>query len=801
VFAVFVLLLSPPLHSSDPGFNSTEAPGSGPAVAAGGDAGIPQLPGGVSLPSEQSSVSTAPSQATQPALPFGSDFAVSQPSVVSHAFGSLPSISDAEFIQGHVSSYVEQVIASSNAGSPCDDQQAATSEIVSAIQGKLSSGVCADLEQSAVSCQNASDVCNFASGPRFGGTAKKGITATCPPDKGQIISYCVDHAKSEFEFKQQNSKDQTEADCLKEWEFGKARFAQMCQNADQYLQRLNDRKATCTQEGFIQQCLQQLQSSNYPQPTAYPPHPTTYPNTTSGGTCICNQIYSPVCGADGRTYPNSCYASCAGVLVKWTGSCSAVPSTTPTASATATPAPQPSNAPSNETATPAPSPSVTFTPTETPAPSPTQTPTPEPAPESTQTPVPSPTGNLSQPGWYSGLLIASTVETPSAFVPQPLDPQAKCLNYWNIRQAAIQADCQKMDQGGNGPYGTSDPRAFCSRESFLSACEESRANSSGMGLLEVSTIDFQSICEVESRVILRQMTRYCEQSSNGQEQCQQQVAKKCDYVNRQLSSCKELSDTGKLQGYVSKAVANYCLRAKYVGNTSGLSNPQVDVKKGDEVPVVVLVNASISPDEESALRQAVTSVQGFSTTGSERLYSVRLPASALEGLRSLPFVLDAQFDSVRYSLERRGASGQQSTSSGFKDILLSLEASKSVASSDVKPWLSTEQDKVTNVTDNVDAVKKSDDSKDIGYKLQWFFGLQASREKEEAAKLQAQSDQLNQTIASLQSLAGQVDDLTIRAALNEQISSLQKQEQDLQSLAQQKQGGASGLLSMVGLAK
>ena len=92
---------------------------------------------------------------------------------------------------------------------------------------------------------------------------------------------------------------------------------------------------------------------------------------------------------------------------------------------------------------------------------------------------------------------------------------------------------------------------------------------------------------------------------------------------------------------------------------------------------------------------------------------------------------------------------------------------------------------------------KNIDEKDFGYKLKKFLGFAAEQERQDAGKLKQSSEKLKKTAEFLRDLADSSDNETGREALLEQADSLEKEAENLESMAEEKLKKAKGIWSIL----
>ncbi len=359
---------------------------------------------------------------------------------------------------------------------------------------------------------------------------------------------------------------------------------------------------------------------------------------------------------------------------------------------------------------------------------------------------------------------------------------------------------QPMPSGGGGqqncPWNICDRNAFCSHDTFLQKCVEGRSAQMG----SAQGVDFNKLCELESKFNLKSMERFCKDQSRGYEDCISQTSKQCEYMQQQLAKCKEMTDSARLKELLAKIVGKFCKMAPLKSRIKVEQKDIGDFSSAEIVPVVAATKDGISAEEEQKLKSVAESVDGYVSVSGLRLYSVKVRASRFNELKSLPFVQDAKLDHVRRAMESGGGAGQPAgpqQTQRLDDAISTLEASKDLLDSDLAPWVSAEQDRLMGVSSELQTIDNESKKKDAFYQVQWFLGMQAEREKNDAARIAEQKSKLEKSIASLEQVAGQVEDVAVRSQLEEQVKDLKAQLAEMDKSSKEKDKYASGLVDLI----
>lgn len=116
-----------------------------------------------------------------------------------------------------------------------------------------------------------------------------------------------------------------------------------------------------------------------------------------------------------------------------------------------------------------------------------------------------------------------------------------------------------------------------------------------------------------------------------------------------------------------------------------------------------------------------------------------------------------------------------------------------------KGILDEEAEGLLGVSEDLRVLGEKEEEKGFAYKLKLFLGFAKEIEDGEIERLQLSKERLETSIASLSRLAEQVPDEVAAEILKEQAAELERQKRDIDSLIEQKQKKANGLLRLFGL--
>lgn len=116
-----------------------------------------------------------------------------------------------------------------------------------------------------------------------------------------------------------------------------------------------------------------------------------------------------------------------------------------------------------------------------------------------------------------------------------------------------------------------------------------------------------------------------------------------------------------------------------------------------------------------------------------------------------------------------------------------------------KGVLDEEAEGLSGVSEDLRDLGQKEGEKGFGYKVKLFLGFAKEIEDGEIQRLESSKERLETSINSLNRLAGEISDEVAGEILKEQAAELERQKADIESLIEQKQKKAKGLLRLFGL--
>jgi hypothetical protein len=305
-------------------------------------------------------------------------------------------------------------------------------------------------------------------------------------------------------------------------------------------------------------------------------------------------------------------------------------------------------------------------------------------------------------------------------------------------------------------------------------------------------------CDVEEHV--------CERLKENYEKClefKEKCAPRCEVIESLAIECKTaLADKETLVTKIVDFIWNHCqLIENFTALPAEVEKVENETISKAEIQPVIIVTKPLTPEQEEKIRALVEKLEQI-YKDDNWVYRAFIRANKIEDLRELDFVLTVKIDHILRAAQK-GAFKKLPELPDFAPqvdkVLPVIESIKAKIGAELQPLVTNIEIEILNHTREIAIKNKEEKARGIGYAILKFLGLQANRERKDAAFLEEKAKNLSKVADNLKEIAKTEERVEIKALILEQVAKLQESIKAIAEKAEAKRKGALGIWSLLGL--